>query len=434
VVIESKNTKKNNFAIIGTGISGLSCGKLLNEKKIENTLFEKNNENGGLISCSIEDGSLFHKVGGHVFNTKFKNVNSWFWKYFDLKNEFSLADRNAAILIEGKLINYPIELNLSKLSSKHQKMIIFELIELSSSNFKKKGTSNFQNFEEFLTHNFGKTLYNLYFKKYNKKIWNKNLKDIPIDWLEGKLPMIKPEEIILKNISASKNDNMVHSSFYYPKINGSQFIVDRLSKGLNIKRSRVEKIDFYKNSILINDYYQYKNLIYTGDVRNLINLLDTRIINELEINNLLKEIELFESNGTTTVFCECDINDYSWIYIPDEEIKAHRIIMTGNFSKNNNSPNIPKKRITCTVEFTGKISLKIVNENLNKLPFNISLLKYNFCQSSYIIHNSKTRIKINELKSKLKSRNIFLCGRFAEWEYYNMDAAINSAMNICKIF
>ena len=36
------------------------------------------------------------------------------------------------------------------------------------------------------------------------------------------------------------------------------------------------------------------------------------------------------------------------------------------------------------------------------------------------------------LKEKLQSDNFYLCGRFAEWEYYNMDAAMGAAIDLSK--
>lgn len=39
---------------------------------------------------------------------------------------------------------------------------------------------------------------------------------------------------------------------------------------------------------------------------------------------------------------------------------------------------------------------------------------------------------MSRLKANLSAIGIFLCGRFAEWEYYNMDAAIESSMSISQ--
>ncbi len=66
------------IGIIGAGISGLSAGQLFQDKGHTVVLFEKKSMPGGLVSCSKEDGVLFHKVGGHVFNSKIPEVLDWF--------------------------------------------------------------------------------------------------------------------------------------------------------------------------------------------------------------------------------------------------------------------------------------------------------------------------------------------------------------------
>ena len=40
---------------------------------------------------------------------------------------------------------------------------------------------------------------------------------------------------------------------------------------------------------------------------------------------------------------------------------------------------------------------------------------------------------INELKKHLIHRGFYMTGRFADWEYYNMDAAMGAAMDLCKV-
>ena len=39
---------------------------------------------------------------------------------------------------------------------------------------------------------------------------------------------------------------------------------------------------------------------------------------------------------------------------------------------------------------------------------------------------------IGSLKNELKKDNIYLLGRFAEWEYYNMDVAMGAALDLVK--
>ena len=95
--------------VVGAGISGLSIAHQLSDR-YEVTVLEKAERPGGLVKCDRVNGHLYHKVGGHVFNTKRQDVLDWFWKFFDKDNEFTKADRNSVVSMEdGKWIPYPIE-------------------------------------------------------------------------------------------------------------------------------------------------------------------------------------------------------------------------------------------------------------------------------------------------------------------------------------
>ena len=66
--------------VIGSGISGLSIANILVENcKVE--VLEKSSKIGGLIKCDRIEGNLFHRVGGHVFNSRNKKVTDWFWQW-----------------------------------------------------------------------------------------------------------------------------------------------------------------------------------------------------------------------------------------------------------------------------------------------------------------------------------------------------------------
>lgn len=92
---------RQRIAVIGAGISGMSTAHFLNEKGFETTIFEKEDVPGGLIKCRRVNGNLFHTCGGHVFNSKRQDVLDWFWSKFVREEEFSKADRNACVFLNG---------------------------------------------------------------------------------------------------------------------------------------------------------------------------------------------------------------------------------------------------------------------------------------------------------------------------------------------
>jgi protoporphyrinogen oxidase len=247
--------------------------------------------------------------------------------------------------------------------------------------------------------------------------------------------MISPSKIIEANILSS-SDSMVHSEFYYPVQGGSQFIVNRLSEGIPISHEQVQSVDLVSDTYLINhnQHSGYDHLVFTGDLRLLPDIFSPSVLKAASITNEeTSAIRCLRSHGTTTLLCECDINPYSWIYLPDATTKLHRMIMTGNFSATNTSQSISLGRTTCTVEYSGWMSELDMKRELSKLPFNPVPIAYHHCPSSYVVHDHHTSNLVSGFVGKLRSVRIYCCGRFSEWQYYNMDAAIVSAMNVTQL-
>lgn len=381
-------------------------------------LLEKSAQPGGLVGCADVDGRLYHKVGGHVFNSKNQEVLDWFWKHFAREEEFVHAQRNAKVLLEGKYVGYPIENHLFELPNHTVKAVVSEWFGSGHSD-----SSDGSDFQTFLVNRFGPTLYKLYFGPYNEKIWQTDLSEVSLDWLEGKLPMPDLKDAIVQNILKKEESEMVHSSFYYPKLGGSQFIIDRLGEGLEVRTNyEVRKIQKTAEGWLINDELAGQKVVYTGDIRRLAAMLHG--VNE-DITEACAAVADLRSNGTSNVLCETDASDLSWLYLPDPATKAHRIIYTGNFSAHNNVPN---GRLTCTVEFSGQVSEAEMIAEVAKLPGNLKVLASNYEPNSYVIQTHDTRARVDWVRQLLQQDGFFLLGRFAEWEYYNMDKCIERAM------
>ncbi|RRD61447.1 protoporphyrinogen/coproporphyrinogen oxidase [Tannerella forsythia] len=407
------------IAIVGGGISGLSIAHCLkNEYKVK--IFEKESVPGGLIRCDRINGVLYHQVGGHVFNSRRPEVLTWFWNFFNKEKEFTKTLRNASIFLDGnRWIGYPIENHMYMLDTDCLRNFIRDIIQIAH----KEKTAPPQNFEDFLLQTFGNTLYDLYFKSYNEKIWRRDLKEVPLSWLEGKLPMPSIEEMIYNNVRQVKEMKMVHSTFYYAKNGGSQFIANRIASQLTIEyNSHVSSLEWRKDQWLVNGE-EYNAVIFCGNLKEL-----PLIIKGYDISQYNQAIEQLDYHGTTSVLCEVQHNPYSWIYMPSRQYKAHRIICTGNFASSNNT----KGRNSATVEFTDCVSERDIYTNLSLLPLSPKYITHKYTKYTYPIQDTTTRKTINSLKEMLIKKRMYLLGRFAEWEYYNMDAAIGAALDLSE--
>lgn len=406
----------SKIIVIGAGVSGLAIARMLKTRH-EVTILEKENAPGGMIRCSRVGGHLFHHTGGHVFNTKNKEVLDWFWKQFDKEAEFTKADRNSVVaMADGRWVSYPIENHAYQYSEEMLKRFIADIISMASTH-----ASEPTNFEDFLKTRFGETLYHEYFQPYNEKIWRCPLSEVPLTWLEGKLPMPTLDEIIYNNINHVEEKKFVHSTFFYPQSDGSQFIANRLSQGLDIRyNTTVESIQRTSQGWKVNGE-ECDKVVFCGNLKHL-----PTMIKGIDISSFTECINTLSGHGTTSVLCEIDDNPYSWIYMPSRSHSAHRIICTGNFAESNRGYG----KMSATIEFTDYISKEDILKNLKEIPLSPKYLAHNYCEYTYPIQAQNTRTLINEIKKTVESNGLYLLGRFAEWEYYNMDVAMAAALKL----
>jgi len=412
------------IAVIGAGISGISFARMVSGRA-DVVVFEQGSRIGGLIRCDWIDGRLFHRVGGHVFNTKDEAIRTWFWSHFDRQAEFVSARRQAAILLQGSLVGYPLENHLHQLPSGDVARIVNELLERVGS---PPARDRCANFRDFLIESFGPTLFELYFRPYNEKIWRTDLGTIPLAWLEGKLPMPDVRDIFLNGILRRGEERMVHSTFFYPRRGGSQFIIDRLAQGLDLRLvTPVTHLRAATDGVEVNGE-RFDHVVYCGDIRRLDRLLPEA---SPATAAALAAVQGLRANGTSNLFCECDNTTLTWLYLPGPETGAHRIIHTGSLSLENNGV-VPPGRSTCVLEFSGHVDRADMEAEAVQLPGNLRPLAHNHEPASYVLHDPATREAVAAARAALAPLNIHLLGRFAEWEYYNMDKCMEAAARLTK--
>lgn len=423
---------KQKVAVIGAGVSGLTTARMLKDR-YEVTVFEKEDKVGGLVKCRSVEGNLFHTCGGHVFNSKRQDVLDWFWTVFS-KNEFVKANRNACVFMDKDgcpqtylPVPYPIENHIYCFDEDTQKSFYDDLDTID----REKGTdakfSDYENFGDFLKWRFGKTLYELYFKPYNAKVWRRDLDTVPMSWMEGKLPMPTTQEMRDNNANRVEERKFVHSSFWYERKDGSQYLADKLADGLDVRlNSDIRKLEYAGGKWFVENE-SFDKVVFCGNIKDMV-----KAIEGVDLSMYTENIERLGYHGTTAVFCEIDANPYSWIYQPSSQHESHRIICTGNFAPSNNSSSLPSGRTTGTIEFTDAISKEDILENLRNIPLHPKYITHQYNPYTYPIQDSETRTLIKQIKEKLAPHGFFFTGRFADWEYYNMDVAMGAAMDMCK--
>lgn len=396
--------------IIGGGVSGLTVAKSL-AGYCDVEILEKKSYIGGIAATKQVEGYAYHSVGGHCFNTKDDKVKSFVFEQL-AKDSWNEIERDAKIKLFDQYISYPIEFALKEIYRFEPQIVLNILEELFSYNDSKKSDT----LDIWFESHFGKTLAELYFLPYNKKIWMKNLDQISCEWVDGKLP-IPSKSDILKSIFQNIDDGMVHAHFHYPKSNNQNTFLNALSTGLNYKLNmNVDTIAKHGEKWIINGTMAYDLVINTSPLDKLFKKISGVNDDILEMASRLRK------NSLTTMLWEITDENFTWLYLPNPDVKFHRIINLGRFHK-------PKSLIAVT-EAMGVHTYDEMVEEGRKFSFLKRPIDFHVAEYAYVVFDKDTKAIKKNLFNYLNEKGLYSVGRFGEWEYYNMDICIKSALDV----
>src|SRR5213595_1884223 len=168
---------KTNVAIIGAGPAGLTAAYLLSKNEVSATVLEADPVYVGGISRTATYKGFHFDIGGHRFFSKSKEVND-FWNEI-LPQDMLDRPRSSRIFYGGKFFAYPLRpfealVKLGFLKS--------TLCVLSWLKARLMPVRDPRNFEDWVSNQFGKRLFNTFFKSYTEKVWGMSCREISADW------------------------------------------------------------------------------------------------------------------------------------------------------------------------------------------------------------------------------------------------------------
>src|ERR1041385_6508535 len=168
---------KPKVIIIGAGPAGLTAGYLLSKNDVDVTVLEADPVYVGGISRTATYKGFHFDIGGHRFFSKSKAVED-LWTEI-LPNDMLTRPRSSRIFYGGKFFSYPLKPVEALLRLGVFKSILCIVSWLKARLFR---VGNPRNFEEWVTNQFGKRLFNTFFKSYTEKVWGLSCKEISADW------------------------------------------------------------------------------------------------------------------------------------------------------------------------------------------------------------------------------------------------------------
>jgi protoporphyrinogen oxidase len=170
-------THPSPVAIIGAGPAGLTAGYLLSKESFPVTIFEADPEYVGGIARTAKYKGYHFDIGGHRFFSKSKEVED-LWTEL-LPDDMLDRPRSSRIYYNDRFFSYPLKAGeaLRKLGLLQSASCM--LSYLRSRLFPVKDPKSF---EDWVSNQFGKRLFNIFFKTYTEKVWGMSCKEISADW------------------------------------------------------------------------------------------------------------------------------------------------------------------------------------------------------------------------------------------------------------
>lgn len=206
-------------AIIGAGPAGLTAAYLLGKANVDVQVFEKDPVYVGGISRTESYKGYHFDIGGHRFFSKSKEVED-FWTEI-LGDEMLERPRSSRIYYNKKFFSYPLVAfdALKKLGIVESGLCVASYLQA-----KMFPVKNPTNFEDWVTNQFGKRLFNIFFKTYTEKVWGIPCREISADWAAQRIKGLSLSSAIWNAVFKQKpsgdKDKVIKTlidSFRYPK-------------------------------------------------------------------------------------------------------------------------------------------------------------------------------------------------------------------------
>lgn len=426
--------------IIGAGPAGVTAAYQLSKAGVNVDLYEAGNSVGGLAKTI----SLWNQqvdLGPHRFFSTDRRVNELWLEV--VGSDYAMIDRLTRIYYNKSFFNYPLRVgnalkNLGPIEAVHCLLSYFQQ--------KVAPINQDGSFEDWVVNQFGRHLFEIFFKTYSEKLWGITCKELDSDFASQRIKKLSLTEAIKNAVFSGKGNKhkTLVDRFAYPH-NGSGVVYNRMAG----------KIRELGNTVHLN--MPVERVIQSGNKAIGLQLTDGReiaydhIISTMPLTLLVQRLgntpqELIDHStalkfrNTTLVFLNVDHTDLfpdNWIYVHDSSLKFGRITNFRNWThqlyKNETTSilaleywSYDEDQIWQAPENDlielGKKEIRQTGLIGNARIVDGKVLKIRRC---YPVYNKDYKTHLKPIESYLSSiENLSVIGRYGAFKYNNQDHSI----------
>ncbi|MGE5307665.1 MAG: NAD(P)/FAD-dependent oxidoreductase [Deltaproteobacteria bacterium] len=439
------------IAVLGAGPAGLTAAwELLERGKADPpriTVIEETDEVGGIAVTKRYKDYRFD-IGGHRFFTKNAAIRS-LWKDV-LKQDFITCSRLSRIFYKDKLFHYPLK-PMDMLSTLTlSECFTFGLSYAAARLLPRPARS----FEDWVRNQFGRRLYETFFKSYTEKVWGMPCDRISADWAAQRIKGVSLFSAIRS--AFRKSGGQVKSlieSFEYPVL-GPGMLWERMR---DILKGRGVRFLMERKAVkLFHDGKDIKAVRLASRSGREENVEADSFLSSIPLRELVHSLEPAADRGAAEAAERLTYRDFlivalvldreqvfpdNWIYVQVPDVAVGRIQNFKNWSR----AMVPDQGKTCLgMEFFCFEGDRLWNSTDSELIelASAELCRLGFARRQQILEGVPVRMKkaypvytldyreqVGRIRRYLaRFRNLQVMGRNGLHRYNNQDHSMMTAM------
>ena len=359
-----------DYLIVGAGLFGAVFAREAVKKGKKVLVIDKRPHIAGNIYTEEEDGIQVHRYGAHIFHTSDRRI----WEYVQQFAEFNRYTNSPVARYKDEVYNLPF--NMNTFSKMWGVFTPKEAQEKIQEQIREAGITEPKNLHEQALSLVGRDIYEKLVKGYTEKQWGKRADELPA-FIIRRLP-----------VRMTYDNNYFNDTYQGIPIGGYTQIVEKMLEGTEVRLNT----DFFAE----REKYEglADKIVFTGMIDEYYNYC----YGELEYRSLRFETERLE---------EENYQGNAVVNYTEYEIPYTRIIEHKHFEFGCQPDTVITKEFPAIFEKGTAPYYPINNKENNRL-----YEKYYQLSQQQI--------------------NVFFGGRLAEYKYYNMDQALEKALDVSR--
>ncbi len=438
--------------ILGGGLAGLTAGWALTQAGRRATVLEGGGQVGGLARTMVCGGFRFD-LGGHRFFTHDARVERLVREL--LGPELVTVPRASQIYLRGKWIAYPLQ-PLSALFGLGLRTSAAILLGYAwASAARRLRPAPLVSLEDWVVAQFGRPLFELYFRDYSEKVWGIGCRDISAEWMAQRVQGLSLGAAIRHALLKRGPDlPTLTDRFLYPRL-GIGRIAERLREEIE---SSSEILTDTRVVRLHRDGWHIEGVTArqgdkTGEFAAdafLSSIPLTQLIQSLhppapvDVRAAAAQLRYRDLVIVTVMLDRDRATDQTWIYFPGKDIPFGRLHEPTNWSAAMAPPGrtllvterfcfrgdatwnaTDAELIETTVHHLEKLGFIRRHEVLEgvvlRIPSAYPLFEVGYLERSQVLGDYLQRFE-----------NLYIAGRGGMFRYYNTDHAMASGLDAAQ--